>query len=109
MNPVELRLYHTLRGNSPVEDSLFSFRDLSIRGRIRSRIDRLSLGLAGDVKSLRNGIYELRLHFGAGYRIYYGKDGQRLVILLCGGDKGSQKQDIKKASQYWKDYLRRKL
>lgn len=68
------------------------------------RIGRLRLGNFGDTKSLGTGVYELRIHFGPGYRIYYGLEGNKIVILLCAGDKSSQKKDIKKAVTFWEEY-----
>lgn len=71
-----------------------SLRDTRARARITVRIDRLALGNPGDVKSVGEGISELRITYGPGYRIYYLRRGDELVILLCGGDKGSQRRDI---------------
>jgi len=68
-------------------------------------IRRLEQGNYGDCKALGNGIFELRLFFGPGYRIYFGEDGQKLVILLCGGDKSTQNQDITIVQSYWQEYL----
>ena len=61
-------------------------------------------GLYGDCQSVREGILELRMFFGSGYRVYFGEDEDNIVILLCGGDKDSQNQDIKNAKEYWRDY-----
>ncbi len=99
----EIEVYTDEKGNSPFEEWLFSF-DTSTQLRITSRLDRMRDGNFGDSKTLREGIYELRLHFGSGYRVYYGKVGKRIVLLLCGGDKGSQQRDIKRAMKYWEDY-----
>ncbi len=77
--------------------------DEKIRYRVKERLNRLRVGNFGDSKALKEGVFELRCHFGAGYRIYYGID-QGVVILLCGGDKDSQKKDIKMSKQFWKDY-----
>jgi len=63
-------------------------------------------GNFGDYKSIGEGLYELRLHFGSGYRVYYGKIGDEIILLLAGGDKNTQKQDIQKARYYWRDYKR---
>lgn len=79
-------------------------KDIKARAKIDIKGARLRLGNFGDSKSLGQGVYELRIHFGPGYRIYYGLDGQVIVLLLCGGDKSTQKKDIKKAKTFWKDY-----
>lgn len=71
-----------------------SLRDRRARARIAVRIDRLALGNPGDVKPVGNGISEMRITYGPGYRLYYIRKGDDLVILLCGGDKGSQRRDI---------------
>lgn len=72
-------------------------KDERIRGLIASRLDRLSFGHAGDVESVGQGISELRIHYGPGYRIYFHKRGDTIIILLCGGDKSTQEKDIKAA------------
>ncbi len=104
----EISQYQTIDGKVPFRDWLISFKDSTIRARIRTRIDRLQLGNFGDCKAVGDGVFELRIHFGAGYRIYFGQDGKSLVILLCGGSKGSQNKDILLAQDYWEDYKRRK-
>lgn len=76
--------------------------------RIRSRIDRMSLGNFGDHHGVGEGVQELRLGFGPGYRVYFAEDGATLVLLLCGGDKRSQRDDIRRARRYWQDHLNRK-
>jgi putative addiction module killer protein len=68
--------------------------------RIQSRIDRLQLGLLGDIKPLRKGVSEMRIDYGPGYRIYFLQRGLEVVILLAGGDKRTQSRDIKKAVEY---------
>lgn len=79
-------------------------KDLKARVKIDIRIAYLRLGNFGDAKSVGGGVYELRIHFGPGYRIYYGLDGKEIVLLLCGGDKKTQKKDIKKAALFWDAY-----
>lgn len=68
------------------------------------RHSRLAFGAFGDWEIAGEGIFELRVHRGPGYRVYFGRDGNAVVILLCGGDKGSQDSDIKRAKNYWKGY-----
>ena len=72
-------------------------RDAKARARIRVRIDRLSLGNPGDVKPVGEGVSEMRIDYGPGYRLYFVERGKTVVILLCGGDKRNQARDIKRA------------
>ncbi len=104
----ELREYLTRKGKSPFADWLISLRDVKARAIIRVRLDRLRLGNWGDCKSVGAGVQELRVDFGPGYRVYFGQDGDILVLLLCGGTKKSQPKDIQKAKEYWQDYQERK-
>jgi len=76
---------------------LLSLRDRRARVKIEQRVDRLEEGNAGDVKSVGDGILEMRVDYGPGYRVYYVQRGSVCIILLCGGDKSSQKQDIQRA------------
>lgn len=64
-------------------------------------VDRMELGLFGDSKALEDGVCELRIHMGPGYRVYYAREGQNIYLLLCGGSKSTQKRDLKKAKQIW--------
>ena len=75
--------------------------------RINARLARIEQGNFGDAKSVGQQVMELRLSFGSGLRIYFGLDGETLVVLLAGGDKSSQARDIELAHLYWKDYVRR--
>lgn len=74
-------------------------RDQRARALVAARLDRLAYGLAGDVQPVGDGVSELRIHYGPGYRVYYKQRGATIVILLCGGDKSSQDQDIKAAKR----------
>lgn len=102
-----IQIYSAITGKQPIILWLESLKDNKIRYRIKERLDRIALGNMGDCKSVQKGVFELRLDFGPGYRIYYGEENNDVIILLCGGDKSSQKQDIKKAIRYWEDYLTR--
>ena len=104
----EVLIYVTRNGKSPFQTWLENLKDKKGRYLIKTRIDRLENGHFGDCKSLSEEISELRVKFGPGYRVYFGKEDDRIILLLCGGDKSSQKNDILKAKRYWKDYKERK-
>ncbi len=72
------------------------------------RLERFRLGNVGDWKSVGEGVLELRIDWGPGYRVYFAQDGKEIVLLLCGGEKGTQVRDIKDAKKYWRDYRGRK-
>ena len=74
-------------------------RDQKARALIAARLLRLASGLAGDVAPVGEGVSELRIHYGPGYRVYFQRRGAEIIILLCGGDKGSQERDIRAAKQ----------
>lgn len=78
---------------------LDGLRDLRARARIQARVERLAMGNPGDVSPVGEGVSELRLDYGPGYRVYYKKRGRRLIVLLAGGDKSTQAKDIKKAQR----------
>jgi putative addiction module killer protein len=101
---VEIELYETASGQCPFDAWFESIREKHTRAKIFTRLDRLKLGNFGDCKALGDGIAELRIHYGPGIRIYYSKIGNKVVLLLCGGEKGSQAKDIGKAKEYLKDY-----
>ena len=105
---IEVREYLAPNGSCPLEEWLAGLRDRRARNRILGRIDRLQAGLRGDWKAVGKGIFELRIDHGPGYRVYCGQDGSRLVLLLCGGDKRTQQQDIETAYEYWQDYKARR-
>ncbi len=97
-------VYTDKAGNEPFTKWLNSLKDSRDRRRILARLRRLEQGNYGDCKHVQDGVFELRLFFGPGYRIYFSEDGDTLVILLCGGDKSNQAKDIKKAITYWNEY-----
>ena len=100
----ELQFYQTPNGKEPFTEWFESIRDQKIQDRIQARLDLMTLGNFGDHKSVGAGVYELRLQFGSGYRIYYGEIDNMIVLLLCGGDKSSQRKDIRRAKTYWQEY-----
>jgi putative addiction module killer protein len=87
----------------PFTEWELGLKDRTARATIRARIGRIRLGNLGDSKRVGE-VFELRIHVGPGYRIYYGHEGDDVVILLCAGDKGSQARDIERAEAYWRDY-----
>lgn len=103
----QIHFYQTIFGNSPFEDWLENLNDRKARTIIKGRLKRLKLGLLGNCESVGEGVFELKIYYGPGYRIYFGVQNQTLVLLLLGGDKSSQHQDIPKAQIYWQDYQRR--
>jgi putative addiction module killer protein len=104
---IEIELYKTASGHCPFDDWFESLREMLTRAKILTRLDRLKIGNFGDCKSIGDGISELRIHYGPGIRIYYSRIGNKLILLLCGGDKGSQNKDINKAKEYLKEYCSR--
>ncbi len=100
----DVEYFETSGGNQPVRNWIDSLKDRRGRAKIQTRIDRVALGNFGNCEPVGSGVLELKVDFGPGYRIYFGLDGEQLVILLCGGDKSSQKSDIKLAKEYWNQY-----
>jgi putative addiction module killer protein len=105
--PRILEIYVTEDGREPFTEWLTDLRDRMARAKIRTRLDRVRLGNLDDCASVGDGLYELRVAHGAGYRVYLGLLGPTGVVLLCGGDKTTQVDDIQRAKRYWKDFKRR--
>jgi putative addiction module killer protein len=103
--PKRVVAYMTPNGKEPFTDWLNDLRDVIGRKRILARISRLQDGNYGDCEPVGEGVSELRLFFGSGYRVYIGERDNDLVILLCGGDKDSQDNDIERAKAYWRECL----
>ena len=106
-NMFELRTYENVAGKSIFTEWLEQLRDPHARARIDVRLNRLARGLFGDVRVVGEGVTELKIDWGPGYRVYFGRDGARVILLLCGGDKRTQQKDISHAIEYWKDYQTR--
>jgi putative addiction module killer protein len=104
---VEIRHYVSQRGKDIFDYWLTQLADARAQAKIAVRINRLAAGNFGDCKSLRQGLFELRIDWGPGYRIYYAMLGTSCVLLLCGGDKRKQPSDIGRALEYFKDYKER--
>ncbi len=105
MSLIKTIIYKTSTGKEPFTQWLLDL-DETTRANIIARLKRINLGSFGDCKLLKkaSGVWELRIDLGPGYRIYFGKQGNIMVVLLVGGDKGSQERDITKAQKYWLDY-----
>jgi len=103
--PKSVIVYADENGKEPFTDWLYNLRDSMGRKRILARVARLAHGNYGDCEPVGEGVSELRMFFGPGYRVYFGEDVHNVVVLLCGGDKGSQDQDIREAKTCWKEYL----
>lgn len=102
MNTIEH--YRDEAGHVPFQAWLDFFKDKQAKARIVFRLAKVSAGNFGDCKPCREGVWELREDFGPGYRLYYARNGKTVVLLLYGGDKSTQKADIVRAVEYWKDH-----
>src|SRR3972149_9552837 len=100
----ELRYYQSRTGQQPFTEWFERLRDLQARSRIQARLARVAVGNFGDADPVGAGVMELRIDWGPGYRIYFARPGQVLVLLLCGGDKRTQQKDIERAKGYFEDY-----
>lgn len=107
MIEIEIEIYETASGKRPFKDWIDDLREGPTQAKVWTRIDRLKMGNFGDCKTLQDGVCELRIAYGPGLRIYYGKIGAKLILLLCGGDKSSQEKNIAKAKEYFKDWAER--
>ncbi len=103
----KIEIYQTDAGKRPFSQWLKDINDLAAKAKVRLRLDRLEMGNFGQCEPVGEGVFELKIDFGPGYRIYFGKIGLKCVLLLYGGDKKSQQNDILKAKAYFKDYQSR--
>lgn len=104
---MEVRHYLTASGRDLFQTWLDDLKDVRARVAIQRRVDRLAAGNFGDHKLCRDGISELRIDVGAGYRVYYARVERTIVLIVCGGDKRTQTADIERAVKYRDDYQRR--
>jgi len=101
----EIEHYLTETGRNPFAQWYTGLRDHKIKRAIDRRLYRMALGNFGDCKHCRNGVWEIRIDFGPGYRVYYAQHGKTVVLLLAGGEKRTQQADISRACEYWKTFL----
>lgn len=104
---MELLRYRRFDGKEPFTEWLDGLRDKAASARIRIRLRRIEAGNLGDCEPVGEGVSELRIHIGAGYRVYFGRSGQKVILLLCGGDKSSQSSDIRTAKALWAEWKQR--
>jgi len=107
VKPKDLRVYVTEEGREPFSEWLTTLRDVKARAKIRVRLDRVGLGNFGDCHGVGEGVLELRIDYGPGYRVYFAQEGMTIVLLLCAGDKSTQAKDIVTARRYWNEYRSR--
>ena len=106
---IELLRYQRDDGREPFTEWLATMHDKVAQARIRIRLRQIQASNFGDCEPVVEGVTELRIHVGAGYRAYFGRHGKSVVILLCGGDKRSQPADIKQAKALWTEWKRRQV
>jgi len=100
--------YMTSDGKSIFQGWYRTLRDTDAKIKISRRLALAKEGNFGDTKPIGGGAHEMRIHHGPGYRVYYANDGEKVIVLLCGGDKSNQYEDIKSTKEYWADYKKRK-
>jgi putative addiction module killer protein len=99
-------LHYVSDGKDLFGDWLSGLKDRAGRAAILKRVSRAEDGNLGDRRAVGSGAWEMRVDFGPGYRVYYGEDGPRIILLLCGGDKSTQDKDIRRARELWAQYRR---
>ena len=103
----DIQSYQSPDGSEPYADWLARLVDRQAKARVLVRVQRMAAGNFGDCKPLDGGVWELRIDWGPGYRVYYAQSGKRLILLLTGGDKRKQQADIDAAVDYWNDWKRK--
>ncbi|MGH7993008.1 MAG: type II toxin-antitoxin system RelE/ParE family toxin [Limisphaerales bacterium] len=109
ITPKEVVAYRTRDGQVPFEEWLDDLNDKRAVARVLARLARVRQGNPGDCKPVGEGVSELRVDYGPGYRVYFGQQGRTLVVLLCGGDKRTQDRDIRRAKQFWVEFKQSEL
>lgn len=104
---IELRIYIDAQDNAPFEQWLEALKDRIARAKVRARLERVRAGNFGDCKPVRDGVQELRIDHGPGYRVFLSRQGPVVVLLLCGSDKGDQERAIRQAIGFLNDWKQR--
>ena len=103
---IRIKQYIDASGSSPFEKWFLGLNSVAA-AKITKAIYKLEIGNFSTVEGVGNGVYEQKIYFGPGYRVYFGKDGNEIIILLCGGIKKRQFNDVAEAKENWQDYKRR--
>ena len=106
INQLSIREYLSLAGVNSFRTWLGA-QPAPVIARVHARLLRVEIGNLGDTRSVGHGVQEMRIDYGPGIRIYFGRQGNAVILVLCGGDKRSQRTDIVRARRYWLDYLSR--
>jgi len=101
---IEIEIFGNSNGKEPFTEWFNNLRDTIARIKIRQRLDRMTKGNFGDVESIGEGVSEAKIDYGPGYRIYFAHLGKKKILILYGGDKSTQKKDIKKSHEYYKEF-----
>ena len=104
---IEVKAYTKATGAEPIGEWLKSIKDTKTKSIIMKSLTKLQTGLIGNTAPVGEGVMEIKIHYSEGYRIYYAYHNNELIILLCGGSKSSQKRDIARAKEYWKEHMSR--
>jgi putative addiction module killer protein len=104
----KIKIFQDSNGNEPFTKWIKTV-STPTRARVFAKLDRVETGNLGDCRFIGEGVSEFRLHFGPGYRIYYGEFDNTIILLPCGGDKSTQAKDVKKAKKYWNEYISRRM
>lgn len=99
-----LKKYVTENGRCPFDEWLDGLKDKKTQAIVATRLNRVVQGNFGLCRSLGGGVSELKVDYGPGFRVYFGEDGDTIVVLLCGGNKATQSKDIERAKAFWADY-----
>jgi len=106
VRPRRVLKYVTEGGRCPFDDWFDSLKDKRSQAIVATRVNRIVQGNFGQCRKLEDGIWEFKIDYGPGYRVYFAEDGDTVVLLLCGGDKSTQPKDIVRARECWSDYHR---
>ena len=104
---MKVLIYESSEGRAPYSQWLNDLRDIQAAAKIEVRVRRIRLGNLGHWEPVGEGVGELKIDYGPGYRIYFGRTGATIIVLLCGGDKKTQRKDIVIAKEFWQDFKER--